>query len=172
MLTLRPYRPEDAETIVSWIQDKETMHRLAANLYDTFPVTGDMMNRAYDNYKATHKMIALTVLDERGAVCGHFAYLFRSGDPDTARICFVIVDDTRRGQGIGNELMKLAVSYARENLSARKITLCVFANNPAAHRCYLAAGFRDLEPVRQVPIMGEIWDCIDMVWLPEVSVWS
>ena len=82
MLTLRPYQPEDADIIVSWIRDRETMHRLAANLYDTFPVTGEMMNRAYDNYKATHKMIALTVLDESGAVCGHFSYLFREDDPD------------------------------------------------------------------------------------------
>lgn len=172
MLTLRPYRPEDAATIVSWIRDEATMHRLAANLYDSFPLTAERMNRQYDAYRLSHNMIALTAEDGAGKICGHFVYLFRPDDPDTARICFVIVDDTRRGQGIGNELMKLAVSYARENLSAGKITLCVFANNPAAHRCYLAAGFRDLEPVRQVPIMGEIWDCIDMVWLPEVSVWS
>ena len=40
MLNLRPYRPEDADIIAGWIQDKATMHRLAANLYDTFPVTG------------------------------------------------------------------------------------------------------------------------------------
>lgn len=167
MLNLRPYRPEDAATIVSWIRDEATMRRLAANLYDSFPLTAERMNRQYDAYRLSHNMIALTVEDGESKICGHFVYLFRPDDPATARICFVIVDDTRRGQGIGNELMKLAVSYAHEQLSPGKITLCVFANNPAAHRCYLAAGFQDLEPVRQVPIMGEIWDCIDMVWAPE-----
>jgi RimJ/RimL family protein N-acetyltransferase len=172
MLTLRPYRPEDAETIVSWIRDKETMHRLAANLYDTFPVTAEMMNRQYENYKSTHNILAFTALDEENRIAGHFAYLFKPEDPDTARICFVIVDDSRRGHGLGSRMLPMAVYYARETLQAKKITLCVFANNPSAHRCYLKSGFRDLEPVRQVPIMGEIWDCIDMQWYPTEEPWN
>ena len=172
MLTLRPYRPEDAETIVSWIQDKETMHRLAANLYDSFPVTAGMMNEKYDAYRDTHKMLAFAVLDVEDRLVGHFSYLFRADDPDTARICFVITDSSRRGQGIGTQMVQLAVAYAKNVLHAEKITLCVFANNPVAHRCYLTCGFRDLEPVRQVPIMGEIWDCIDMQWYPAEETWN
>ena len=166
MLTIHPYRPEDAQIIAPWIRDRDTMHRLAANLYDSFPVTAEMMNAAYDNYSTTHTFLPFTVTDENNVLCGHFTYLFRKDEPDTARICFVIVDDSRRGQQLGTQMMQLAVRYAREELHAGKISLCVFANNPAAHRCYLSVGFRDLEPVRQVPIMGGTWDCIDMVWDP------
>ncbi len=164
MLNLRPYRPEDAEIIVTWIRDEMTMHKLAANLYETFPVTSQQMNQKYDQYRATHAMAAFTVEDEQGAICGHFTYLFRPDDPHTARVCFVITDDQRRGQGIGTEMVRLAVRQALDVLGAQKVTLCVFANNPYAHRCYRTVGFRDLEPVRQVSIMGETWDCIDMVW--------
>lgn len=159
---LRPYRPEDAEVITSWIRDEATMHRLAANLYDSFPVTAEEMNRKYDAYKTTHSSIGFVMVDEQGKLAGHFVWLFRPDDPDTARLCFVIVDDSRRGQGLGGELVRLALRHAREELGAGRVTLCVFANNPAAHRCYLGAGFRDLEPVRQVTIMGESWACIDM----------
>lgn len=172
MLKLHPYTPEDADTIVSWIPDEITMRRLAANLYDSFPLTAEMMNEKYDNYKDTHKMQAFTVFDEQERIVGHFAYLFREDEPDNARICFVITDIARRGQGIGTEMVLLAVQYARNVLHAGKITLCVFANNPIAHRCYLKCGFRDLEPVRQVPIMGEIWDCIDMQWHLTEETWD
>ena len=167
MMKLRPYHPADAETIVSWIRDEATMHRLAANLYDTFPVTPEEMNRKYDAYKLTHNSRSFVMVDERGRAAGHFVWLFRPDDPDTARLCFVIVDDSRRGQGLGGALVRLALQNAREERKARRVTLCVFANNPVAHRCYRKAGFRDLEPVRQVEIMGRKWDCIDM----EVS-WS
>lgn len=172
MLNLRPYRPEDAETIARWISDRDTMHRLAANLYDTFPVTGDMINRAYAQYKSTHNMVAFSVEDEAGILCGHFVYLFRNDDPDTARVCFVITDHARRGQGIGTEMVRIAVSHVLEVLEAKKVTLCVFANNPYAHQCYRTVGFRDLEPVQTVPIMGENWECIDMVYAPEEPVWN
>jgi RimJ/RimL family protein N-acetyltransferase len=172
MLKLRSYRNEDAEIIVRWIKDEATMHRLAANLYDTFPVTASDMNRKYEDYRSTHRMVALSVVDVQETLCGHFTYLFRPDDPDTARICFVIVDDSRRGQGIGEKMMAMAVDYARKILQAKKITLCVFANNPSAHRCYLSAGFRDLDPVRQVPIMGETWECIDMVWKNREEPWN
>lgn len=162
MLKLRPYRSEDAQTIVRWIEDEATMRKLAANLYDTFPLTAEAMNLQYERYKTTHNMIALTAEDEQGAVRGHFVYLFRPEDPSTARLCFVITDSSRRGQGIGTEMVRLAVANAFENLGAARVTLCVFANNPAAHQCYRTVGFRELEPVRQVPIMGESWECIDM----------
>lgn len=162
MMKLRPYRPEDAEVIASWIRDKATMHRLAANLYDTFPVTPEEMNRKYNAYRTTHNGRAFVMTDEQNRPAGHFVWLFRPDDPDTARLCFVIVDDSRRGQGLGGELVRLALQNAREEQRVRRVTLCVFANNPAAHRCYLGAGFRCLEPVRQVDIMGEKWDCIDM----------
>jgi len=172
MLTLRPYSPEDAATIASWIRDEATMRRLAANLYDRFPVTADMMNKKYDSYRVSHNMVALTALDENGTLCGHFTYLFRPEEPDNARICFVITDDTRRGRGIGTGMMDLAVAYARETLLAKKITLCVFANNPAARRCYRKAGFRELEPVQQIPVMDELWDRIDMVWEGRDAKWN
>ena len=162
MLKLRPYQDIDAETIVRWIPDEATMRRLAANLYDTFPLTAEEMNRKYQQYKTTHSMIACAVEDSRGILCGHFVYLFRPEDPKTARLCFVITDLARRGQGIGTRMVRLAAEHAIRNLGAERVTLCVFANNPYAHRCYRTVGFRDLEPVRQVPIMGEVWDCIDM----------
>ena len=164
MLNLRPYRPEDAEIIATWISDELTMHKLAANLYESFPVTAQAMNEKYDQYRQTHSMVAFTVEDPQGVPCGHFTYLFRPDDPRNARICFVITDHLRRGQGIGTRMVRMAVRHALDELAAEKVTLCVFANNPYAHRCYRSVGFRDLEPVRQVPIMGEIWDCIDMAW--------
>jgi len=39
MLKLRPYKPCDAETIVSWCKDEESFRRWTSDRYDSFPIT-------------------------------------------------------------------------------------------------------------------------------------
>ena len=83
---------------------------------------------------------------------------------DTLRFGFVIVDDKRRGMGLGRELLALAIRFAFEMVGVERITLGVFANNTRARRCYEACGFRAVErPEREYYIcFGERWDCVEM----------
>ena len=79
------------------------------------------------------------------------------------RFGFVIVDDSKRGKGYGKQMIQLALKYALEIYKAKKVTLGVFENNPAAFYCYKAAGFVE-QPEKnfEVEIFGENWKILEM----------
>lgn len=53
---------------------------------------------------------------------------FIDEDKSILRFGFVIVDDIKRGQGYGKEMLQLALKYAFEVLKVNKVTLGVFEN--------------------------------------------
>ena len=122
----------------------------------------DDMNNYYSQY-IDKDLCKLTAVDENGII-GHLTIRFIDEARKTARLGFVIVDDTKRGQGYGKQLVSLAVAYAFDKLKADKVTLGVFENNASAIRCYLSCGFKTVEKeyIESYPCMGEIWNCIEM----------
>ncbi|MEI3156386.1 MAG: GNAT family protein [Muribaculaceae bacterium] len=89
-------------------------------------------------------------------------------DSTEQRLGFVIVDDSKRGRGLGNALVSMAVKYAFEELGATKVSLVIFENNPSAIHCYEAAGFHrvSLPETESYECLGETWNCIEMERLP------
>lgn len=80
------------------------------------------------------------------------------------RLGFVIVDDAKRGLGMGKKLVGMAIDYARKELDATKVSLGVFENNPSAIHCYEAVGLKQVqrEKTESYTCLGEIWNCIEM----------
>ena len=80
------------------------------------------------------------------------------------RLGFVIVDDSKRGCGLGKALVSMAVKYAYEELGATKVSLGVFENNPSAIHCYETAGFHRVSrpEAERYQCLGETWNCIEM----------
>lgn len=167
MLRLRPYENCDAETIVSWIRDETAFHKWSADRYETYPITGEDMNRMYDGMALNDSFFPMTAFDESG-VAGHMILRFADEEKKAVRFGFVIVDDRRRGTGLGKEMLLLAVRYAYERLKAEKITLGVFENNAGAYWCYRAVGFEEIpmEEPEYYSILGENWKCIEMELKP------
>ena len=167
MLRLRPYKKCDAKCIVSWIKDEVSLRKWSADRYGTYPITPDDMNKKYvDNNgdcKEEDNFYPMTAYDETGVV-GHLILRFTDEEKRVLRFGFVIVDDTKRGKGYGKEMLLLAIKYAFEILKAEKITLGVFENNPMAHGCYKAVGFKDVESDKPWYYrgFGEAWKCIEM----------
>ena len=83
---------------------------------------------------------------------------------EEVRFGYVIVDSDKRGAGIGREMLRLGLVFARDVYRAKKASLGVFENNPSAFRCYLATGFREVprENPESYRVMGETWDCKEM----------
>ena len=46
-LRLRPYKPTDAEKIVSWIKDEEALRKWSSDRFGNFPITSDDINNKY-----------------------------------------------------------------------------------------------------------------------------
>lgn len=162
-LKLRPYQPSDAAVIASWLKSEYIMRQWCADRYERYPVTPEDMNRYHErNIDGQHSR-ALTMTDGNDIV-GYITLRTPADNPTEQRLGFVIVDDSKRGRGLGKALVAMAVKYAFETLGATKVSLGVFENNPSAIRCYEAAGFHrvSLPETESYECLGEIWNCIEM----------
>lgn len=159
MLRLRPYKKQDAETIVSWIGDERMFHLWSGNRYHKYPISAEDMNRFYMECEEQGNFYEMTALDETGIV-GHFTLRSVEENPF---LCFVIIDPKKRGIGFGKEMLSLALRYAFEILRVAKVSLNVFENNESAYYCYKALGFKEAgEKSETCQIMGENWNRLQM----------
>lgn len=162
-LTLRSYLPSDAAVITSWLKSEYLMRQWCADRYEHYPVTPEDMNRYYERYIDGQHSRALTMVDGSDIV-GYITLRIPADDPEEQRLGFVIVDDSRRGCGLGKALVSMAIKYAYEELGATKVSLGVFENNPSAIHCYEAAGFHriPLLETESYKCLDETWNCIEM----------
>ena len=166
-MRLRPYKPSDASTILSWVKDEETFRRWVTDRYPTYPITAEDMNHKYLNCNGDciepDNFYPFTAFCEDGIV-GHLIMRFTEADKSVLRFGFVIVDDSVRGKGYGKQMLKLALQYAFEIFKAKKVTLGVLENNPGAYQCYKAAGFRDvsMEEPECYNLLGQQIQCLEL----------
>ena len=163
MLRLRPYRRSDAENVVSWIKNERMFRYWCADRFESYPITADDLNTQYDALEASGgEIYHFTAYDESGVV-GHINIRFpESGNIDTVRFGYVIIDDSRRGQGLGKEMIKLALQYSFDIMKAKKVTIGVFAENKAALGCYLSVGFKDTGVAEKFNYHDEEWNCMEL----------
>ncbi len=151
MIRIRPYKPCDAGTIVSWCRDEKTFRLWGGPRFGSFPISEETMNRKYfqENGDCTEKdnFYPVTAL-EGGKPAGHFIIRYLDGDPSLLRFGWVIVDAERRGQRVGQRMLRQGLRYAFGILQARKVTIGVYETNLPALRCYLSAGFRRADPAK------------------------
>ena len=166
-LRLRPYKPQDAGRIVSWIQDERALRKWSADRYGAYPITAEDINYKYlecnGDCKDSDNFYPMTAVDANGPV-GHLILRYTNAEKTVIRLGFIIVDDSKRGMGYGKRMIQMAIQYAFEMLKAEKITLGVFENNPPAYHCYKAVGFREIAKEQELvfEILGEKWKCIEM----------
>lgn len=162
-ISIRPYQLSDAAVITSWLKSEYLMRQWCADRYEHYPVTPEDMNRYYERYIDGQRSIALTMVDGSDIV-GYITLRIPADDPTEQRLGFVIVDDAKRGRGLGKALVSMAIKHAFETLGATKVPLGVFENNPSAIHCYEAAGFHrvSLPETKSYECLGKTWNCIEM----------
>ena len=136
MLRLRPYKKEDADTIISWSQDERAFYQWSAGVMGDYPIT-------QKEFGFVDSLMAFTAFDEEKTI-GFFTFRNPGGNIDELRIGFIILDPEQRGHGKGKEMLKLALKYAFE--------------------IYGAAGFEDviLDETETYQVLNEEWKCIEM----------
>ena len=161
-MELRRYIASDAQVITKWMKNEYAFRQWSADRYENYPITADDMNNYYSQYN-DDELYKLTAIC-KDEIIGHLTIRFIDEARKIARLGFVIIDDTKRGNGYGKELVSSALKYAFEELKADKATLGVFENNTPAINCYLSCGFKivEKEMIENYQCMGEIWNCIEM----------
>ena len=167
MIRLRTYKQSDAESIITWCNNKEVFELWGGERFGEYPITSDIINNKYLNNNGDcsepDNFYPFTAFDENGIV-GHFIMRYLNGNNKLLRFGWVIVDDTRRGQKIGQQMLKLGLKYAFEILMVDTVTIGVFENNIPAYKCYLSSGFHKstlLEDSYE-EINGEQWKIVEL----------
>ena len=143
-MILRAYTREDSPIIANWVRNETELYQWSADRYGFFPLLPYSIDDNYAPAMKTGRFIPLTGVDEEGKVVAHIIIRYpNENDDSSVRLGFVIVDPTIRGKGYGSELVRLAVQFVRDNLSATRVDLGVFDNNPKARRCYESVGFKE-----------------------------
>ncbi|MCR5469125.1 MAG: GNAT family N-acetyltransferase [Lachnospiraceae bacterium] len=156
MLGLRPYKKEDAQTILSWTKDERAFYKWSAGVMGDYPIT-------QKEFAFVDSLMAFTAFEDDKTV-GFFTLRNPGEKTEELRIGFVILNPEMRGHGKGKEMIKLALKYAFEVYGAKKVSLGVFENNESAYRCYKAAGFEDvvLDETEIYHVLNEDWKCKEM----------
>lgn len=166
-LIIRPYKPKDAKTIVSWIKDEREFRKWSSDRYGAYPITAEDMNDKYlkcnGDCEEPDNFYPITAVDASGPV-GHLIMRYTNSAKTIIRLGFIIVDDSKRGMGYGKRMIQMAMRYAFDMLQTEKITLGVFDNNPSAYYRYKAAGFHEVPLKKEVVFekIGEKWNCIEL----------
>ena len=166
-IKLRPYKPSDASTILTWVRDEETFRRWVTDRYPTYPITEADMNYKYfqcnGDCPEPDNFYPFTAFCEEG-ILGHLIMRYTDAKKSVLRFGFVILDDSLRGKGYGKQMLKLAVKYAFDILKVQKVTLGVLGNNPGAYHCYKSAGFRDVpqETPEYYDLLGQRIRCLEL----------
>lgn len=95
------------------------MHQWCADRYEHYPVTPEDMNSYYERYIKGQHSCAMTMIDG-DEIVGYITLRTPADDTTEQRLGFVIVDDSKRGRGLGKKLVTMAVKYAFEELGAEK----------------------------------------------------
>ncbi len=156
MLRLRPYKEKDAEEILSWCKDERSFYQWTAGVLGEYPLSGEQFGQL-------GSLMRFTALDDKD-VAGFFTLRNPRETLDEVRFGFVIIDPEKRGKGLGKEMLRLGLDFAKIVYKAQKASLGVFENNESAYHCYKAAGFQDiiLPETEFYHVMGETWRCREL----------
>ncbi len=141
MIRLRPWKKEDFQELMEWFSDEEAFYKWSAGKFD-WPLTERQLLDYYGQFEKDQRGWILAALDDEGRLAGHL--LMRKADygKKSIHFGFIVVSPRLRGMGAGRAMVSQALKYAGEILGMERVTLGVFENNPAARRCYEAAGFQ------------------------------
>ncbi len=163
-MNIRPFKKCDADTIISWIKSERIFRYWCADRFESYPITGKDLIAQYEDLAFNDDIFHFVAYDDQGLI-GHFNIRYPDKkDMSTVRLGYVIVDDSRRGQGLGKEMIVTALRYAVEYMNASKVTIGVFDNNPSALFCYLGAGFKDTGVTETYSCLGEDWTCKELIY--------
>lgn len=163
-MRLRPFKNCDADTIVSWIGNEKIFRFWCADRFESYPISGSDLVSQYEALSYNDDIFHFVAYDETG-ILGHINIRYPEKDNiNTVRFGYVIVDDKKRGKGLGKQMITLALDYAVKYMQATKVTIGVFEENEAALNCYLSSGFKDTGVIETYSFCGNEWTCKELVY--------
>lgn len=143
MIELQPFTQDDLDRLLGWIPTEEALVMWSGPFF-TFPLDRPQLQ----DYLASAaqlppiRKIYRAVLSETGEVVGHIELNNMDFRNMAATVSKVLVGDpSRRGAGIGAQMVKSLLEIAFDQMHFHRMDLHVFDFNTPAVRCYEKMGF-------------------------------
>lgn len=165
MLRLRPFRTNDARTIITWATDPKEFYMWSAGLLGSFPVSEQRLLEAVSARENNPNYFPLVAFDEDGLV-GFLTVRTPGEDDKKVALGYVIINPNKRNKGYGKQMLKLTLKFAFELYGANEVSLDVFDSNKQAYNCYKSIGFKETGKQEIICIDKYSWNYIEMVIEP------
>jgi len=167
-LRLRPFARGDYDRLIASAESRDFLYQWAGPLF-TYPLDRLQLERyllTAIGDPPTHRIY--TALDETGGPAGHIELANIDRVNRSANIARVLIFAGRRGQGLGRELLTLALAVGFDELKLHRLSLYVFDFNLAAIAAYEHAGMRTEGLLRDVRRVGDkFWSVYQMSMLED-----
>jgi RimJ/RimL family protein N-acetyltransferase len=171
-IELFPLTVLDFETLVAWITSRKQEIMWAGRTF-RFPLDHDQLKVYLKTCRGDHpERLAFKAVDYNSReMLGGINFHRIDWENRMGRLGLVIVSPRRRGEGIGVQMVKLALALGFETYGLHRIELGVFDFNFLAIRCYERCGFiREGVQRHACRYKNEYWNLVMMSMLR--SEWS
>lgn len=102
-------------------------------------------------------------VEDNGVPVGQFT--LRDAGDGCYKICYVIIDKNRRKEGLGRQMMRLAVDYCLKSLRLKILVWRFSKKILQLFNCYKDVGFKVVEGKESMfMLMGKEEACYEMIW--------
>lgn len=147
-ICLREYRSEDFSAISAWINDESTTRWMSTRFWppQTAVDVQDYLSRMLQSSPNAYNFVIADLADE--SYIGQLDMFRVDWRLRQGEIGLLIAKAEKRGQGCGQEALRLFERFAFQNLGLERLEMEVFMENKAALACYEKVGFT-LEGVKR-----------------------
>lgn len=161
MLRLRPFRTNDAKTIIAWTSEPKEFYMWNAGLMGDYPVCQERLLEAVSSRYDNPKYFPFVAFDEDGLV-GFLTIRAPGEDDKKLSFGYVIINPLKRGLGLGKKMLEISLKFAFDIYGANEVSLHVYKENNNALNCYKSIGFKETGKQELCEIGGYTLNSIEM----------
>jgi RimJ/RimL family protein N-acetyltransferase len=158
-MDLKRFKRHDVPELLSWIENEAALTQWAGPLL-AWPLTANRFCEHLQAADANPPTLYPFGLYAAGTLLGYCELSDHRQQADSAMLSRVVIRPDRRGQGLGQLMVRQALAFGFERLKLHRIGLAVFDFNEPAFQCYIGAGFTHEGTLRDSARVGdERWNC-------------
>jgi RimJ/RimL family protein N-acetyltransferase len=161
LVTLRPIRAEDADSIDAIIRRDDDIARLTGSIHSSIDEPGGLplarLREIYGSWAEADDRLVLAVIDNRtGDLVGEV--VLNEWDEGNRSCGFrTLIGVDGRGRGLGTEATRLMVEHGLTTMGLHRISLEVYDFNPRARHVYEKVGFAHEGTGREALLFDGEW---------------
>ena len=141
-MRLRPFIiNKDFDEVKTWMTDERIHAMWSANLFK-YPIEKDDFKNVLSEFENKFSETPFVATADDGILLGFFGYSLNL-ETNEGFLGFVMINPKLRGQGLGKQMLNLALDYAFKITKADAVQLNVFLENTRAKKCYESIGFTE-----------------------------